>query len=113
MAPPGRRDELARVGHGREVRHAGGRIEHQEEMDEGIQAWANSLGKYEIMHRCQLAGVHSMPVQDARDRVDNDLQMRHRMMYREIEHPALGSGRCRTRRSTCRRRRLTTTGLAR
>ena len=68
-----------------------GRLKHQEELDKGIEAWAGILGKYEIMHRCQEAGIHSMPVQDGGDRVDNDLQLRHRRMYREIEHPALGT----------------------
>ena len=68
-----------------------GRLEHQEEMDQGIEAWTKSLGKYEIMERCQAAGVPSMPVQSSQDRVDNDPQLRHREMYREIEHPALGT----------------------
>jgi crotonobetainyl-CoA:carnitine CoA-transferase CaiB-like acyl-CoA transferase len=67
-----------------------GRLEHQEEMDQGIEVWTRSLGKYEIMHRCQAQGVRAMPVQSSQDRVDSDLQLRHREMYREMEHPALG-----------------------
>ena len=68
-----------------------GRLEHQEEMDQGIEAWTKTLGKYEIMDRCQAAGVRAMPVQSSQDRVDNDPQLRHREMYREMEHLALGT----------------------
>ena len=67
-----------------------GRLEHQEELDRGIEAWTKTLGKYEIMERCQAAAVPSMPVQSSQDRVDIDPQLRHREMYREVEHPALG-----------------------
>ena len=57
-----------------------GRLEHQEEMDQGIEAWTRTLGKYEIMERCQAAGVPAMPIQSSQDRVDNDPQLRHREM---------------------------------
>ena len=67
-----------------------GRLEHQEEMDKGIEEWTKSLGKYEIMERCQAAGVRSMPIQSSQDRVDSDLQLRHRKMYREMTHPVIG-----------------------
>ena len=68
-----------------------GRLEHQEEMDQGIEAWTKTLGKYEIMELCQAAGVPSMPVQSGQDRVDNDPQLRHREMYLPVEHLALGT----------------------
>jgi crotonobetainyl-CoA:carnitine CoA-transferase CaiB-like acyl-CoA transferase len=68
-----------------------GRLEHQEELDQGIEAWARTLGKYEIMERCQEAGVRAMPVQSAQDKVDNDPQLRHRKMYTELEHSTLGT----------------------
>ena len=68
-----------------------GRLEHQEEMDQGIEAWTRTLGKYEIMERCQAAGVPAMPVQSSQDRVENDAQLRHREMYRDANHPALGT----------------------
>jgi len=67
-----------------------GRLEHQEELDEQIEAWTMTLGKYEVTERCQAAGVRAMPVQSAEDRVEHDPQLRQREMYREIEHPALG-----------------------
>jgi crotonobetainyl-CoA:carnitine CoA-transferase CaiB-like acyl-CoA transferase len=49
-----------------------------------------ALGKYELTERCQAAGIRAMPVQSAEDRVERDPQLRHRQMYRPIEHPALG-----------------------
>ena len=60
-------------------------------MDQGIEAWTKTLGKYEIMERCQAAGIPAMPVQSSQDRVDNDPQLRHREMYRDVKHPALGT----------------------
>ena len=67
-----------------------GRLQHQEEMDEGIEAWSMTLDKYELTERCQAAGVRALPVQSSEDRVEHDPQLRHRQMYREMEHPALG-----------------------
>jgi crotonobetainyl-CoA:carnitine CoA-transferase CaiB-like acyl-CoA transferase len=67
-----------------------GRLQHQEELDELLEAWSMTLGKYELTERCQAAGVRALPVQSAEDRVEHDPQLRHRQMYREIEHPALG-----------------------
>ena len=68
-----------------------GRLEYQEEMDHGIEAWTKTLGKYEIMERCQAAGVRSMPVQSSQDKLENDPQLRYRKMYIEMEHPVLGT----------------------
>jgi benzylsuccinate CoA-transferase BbsF subunit len=67
-----------------------GRLQHQEEMDEGIEAWSMTLDKYELTERCQAAGVRALPVQSSEDRVEHDPQLRHRQMYLEMEHPALG-----------------------
>ena len=68
-----------------------GRLQHQEELDSGIEAWTLTLGKYEVTERCQKAGVRALPVQSAEDRVEHDPQLRHREMYLPIEHPALGA----------------------
>jgi crotonobetainyl-CoA:carnitine CoA-transferase CaiB-like acyl-CoA transferase len=67
-----------------------GRLRHQEELDEQIEAWTLTLGKYEVTERCQAAGVRALPVQSAEDRVEHDPQLRHREMYLAMEHPALG-----------------------
>ena len=67
-----------------------GRLAHQKELDERIEAWSLTLGKYKLTERCQAAGVRALPVQSAEDRVEHDPQLRHREMYLEMEHPALG-----------------------
>ena len=67
-----------------------GRLQHQEELDWGIQDWTQTLEKYELMEKCQSAGVPAMPVQSSEDRVEHDPQLRHREMYLELDHPVLG-----------------------
>ncbi len=66
------------------------RLQRQEELDRRIQEWTLTLDKYELMERCQAAGVGAMPVQSVEDRVEHDPQLRHREMYTELDHPALG-----------------------
>jgi crotonobetainyl-CoA:carnitine CoA-transferase CaiB-like acyl-CoA transferase len=68
-----------------------GRIEHQEDMDQGIQQWTQTLTKYELAAKAQGAGVRAMPVQSSEDRVEHDPQLRERQMYTEMEHPMLGT----------------------
>jgi len=67
-----------------------GRLLHQDEMDEQIETWTKTLGKYAVTERCQAAGVRALPVQSAEDRVEHDPQLQQRDMYQEMEHPALG-----------------------
>ena len=67
-----------------------GRLQHQGELDEHIETWSMTLGKYELTQRCQEAGVRALPVQSAEDRVEHDPQLHHRQMYLPMEHPALG-----------------------
>ncbi|MDP6102089.1 MAG: CoA transferase [Dehalococcoidia bacterium] len=67
-----------------------GRLQHQEELDKSIEKWTLSLEKYELMERCQSAGVRSMPVQSNENRVEHDPQLRHRNMFQALEHPVLG-----------------------
>ncbi len=67
-----------------------GRLEHQEEMDQGIQEWTQTLEKYQVMERCQASGVPAMPVQSTENRVQHDPQLRHRELYLELDHPELG-----------------------
>jgi benzylsuccinate CoA-transferase BbsF subunit len=70
-----------------------GRLEHQAELDEHIEAWSMTLGKYELTDLCQTKGVRALPVQSAEDRVEHDPQLRERGMYQPMEHPALGSNK--------------------
>ena len=48
-----------------------GRLQHQKELDEQIEAWSQTLSKYELTERCQAAGVRALPVQSAEDRVED------------------------------------------
>ena len=67
-----------------------GRLEHQEELDQRIEAWTQTLEKYELAERCQASGVPAMPVQSNEDRVQRDPQLRHRAMFTELPHAGLG-----------------------
>ena len=67
-----------------------GRLQHQESLDEGIEAWTKTLGKYAVMEACQSAGVRAMPVQSSEDRIENDPQLAHRALFTEMDHPVLG-----------------------
>ncbi len=66
------------------------RLAQQDALDAWVESWTTTLGKYDIVERLQAAGVRAMPVQSAEDRVENDPQLRHRGMYRPMEHPDLG-----------------------
>ena len=66
------------------------RLKNQEELDQGIQAWTLTLEKYDLMEKCQAAGVPAMPVQSTENRVEHDPQLRHREIFQEMEHPELG-----------------------
>ena len=67
-----------------------GRLEYQDEMDQGIEEWTSTLDKYELAEKCQAAGVRAMPVQSSQDRVETDPQLRSRGMFTEVEHTMLG-----------------------
>jgi crotonobetainyl-CoA:carnitine CoA-transferase CaiB-like acyl-CoA transferase len=67
-----------------------GRLQNQEELDQSIQAWTLTLEKYDLMEKCQAAGVPAMPVQSTENRVEHDPQLRHREIFQEMEHPELG-----------------------
>jgi len=68
-----------------------GRIERQDEMDQGIEEWTLTLEKYELTQKCQAAGIRAIAVQSSQDRVEHDPQLRERGMYSELEHPMLGT----------------------
>jgi crotonobetainyl-CoA:carnitine CoA-transferase CaiB-like acyl-CoA transferase len=67
-----------------------GRLQYQDELDQGIESWTQTLDKYTLTDTCQAAGVRAMPVQGAADRVVHDPQLRARGLYYETEHAVLG-----------------------
>jgi crotonobetainyl-CoA:carnitine CoA-transferase CaiB-like acyl-CoA transferase len=85
-------DVMGRPGWATDVKFSGvmGRLQHQEELDEGIERWTLTLEKYELTQKCQAAGVRAMPVQSSEDRVEHDPQLRARGLYTELDHPVLG-----------------------
>lgn len=68
-----------------------GRIQHQEDLDRGIEAWTQTLEKYQLADRCQAAGVRAAPVQSNEDRVEHDPQLRAQGMYTPVHHAVLGT----------------------
>src|SRR5215472_6336469 len=90
MAETGAGDGRSVMGRLAEVCHRRRPLAAPDELDDKIEAWSMTLGKYELTERCQDAGVRALPVQSAEDRVEHDPQLRHREMYLAMEHPALG-----------------------
>jgi crotonobetainyl-CoA:carnitine CoA-transferase CaiB-like acyl-CoA transferase len=48
------------------------RVLHQDELDAIIGKWTRARRRYDIMRRCQAAGIGAAVVQSAEDRVDSD-----------------------------------------
>jgi len=69
MGQPGLTDDPRFATHG-------ARLEHAAELDALIAAWTASQDRYAVMERLQAAGVAAGAVQDARDLVENDPQLR-------------------------------------
>src|SRR5437762_37872 len=67
------------------------RLEHQDELDAGIERWTTTLDKYEVTALCQAAGVRAAPVQSTEDRVEHDPQLRARGMFTPMTHPVVGT----------------------
>ncbi len=61
MAASGAGDGRSVMGRLGEIRHGRRTLARQEELDEGIEAWSMTLGKYELTERCQAAGFAPSP----------------------------------------------------
>jgi crotonobetainyl-CoA:carnitine CoA-transferase CaiB-like acyl-CoA transferase len=66
------------------------RVKNQDELDAIIGRWTRARRRYDIMRKCQAAGIISAVVQSAEDRVEYDPQLQHREMHPIIQHPELG-----------------------
>jgi crotonobetainyl-CoA:carnitine CoA-transferase CaiB-like acyl-CoA transferase len=66
------------------------RVQHQDELDAIIGCWTRARRRYDIMQKCQAAGIIAAVVQSAEDRVEYDAQLHHREMFPIINHPELG-----------------------
>jgi crotonobetainyl-CoA:carnitine CoA-transferase CaiB-like acyl-CoA transferase len=66
------------------------RVAHQDELDAIIGGWTRARRRYNIMRKCQAAGIVAAVVQSAEDRVEYDPQLQHREMHPIIDHPEIG-----------------------
>src|SRR5262249_15171305 len=55
-----------------------------------VGRWTLPRRRYDIMRKCQAAGIIAAVVQSAEDRVEYDPQLQHREMHPIIHHPELG-----------------------
>lgn len=66
------------------------RVKNQDELDAIISRWTRARRRYDIMHKCQAAGIIAAAVQSAEDRVEYDPQLQHREIFPIVHHPELG-----------------------
>jgi crotonobetainyl-CoA:carnitine CoA-transferase CaiB-like acyl-CoA transferase len=67
-----------------------GRLANQDELDALIETWTINYTPHEVMHKLQSAGVIAGAVQNTKEKVDDDPQLRHRGYLAEVEHAELG-----------------------
>lgn len=67
------------------------RIDHQDALDEHIEAWTAERDPFETMHTLQAAGVRAGVCQVAEDRVDHDPQLAHLQWLVELPHSEMGT----------------------
>ena len=75
-----------------ELATATGRKAHQDSIDARIANWTSNQDRYELMDRCQQAGVPAGVVQTGLDLTANDPQLAHTNMFFNFSdpHPDLG-----------------------
>ncbi len=74
---------MGQPGRAREPRFAGheARIKHQDELDAAVESWTGEHDRYEVMARCQAAGLAAGTVQDAADLATCDPQLAAREFF--------------------------------
>ena len=68
------------------------RVANQDELDAVVGRWTRARRRYDIMRKCQAAGIISAAIQSAEDRVEYDPQLQHREMHPIISNPEVGGG---------------------
>jgi benzylsuccinate CoA-transferase BbsF subunit len=66
------------------------RTENEEELDKRMGQWTKQFTAEEVMARLQKVGVAAGVVQTGDDLVDNDLQLKHRRHFVEMNHAEMG-----------------------
>jgi benzylsuccinate CoA-transferase BbsF subunit len=67
-----------------------GRKENEEELDRLVATWTIELTPEEVMSLMQSAGVAAGVVATGEDLMERDPQLRHRRLFRELDHPEIG-----------------------
>ena len=72
-------------------RYAGAeaRKAHERELDSQVETWTEALEAYQVMERCQAAGVPAGVVQNFHE-LFGDPQLRHRRHFVYLDHPEMG-----------------------
>lgn len=68
-----------------------GRRVHEADLDRGIEAFTSAQERYALAERLAAAGVPAAPVQNARDRVERDPQLRARDYFVPLPHTETGT----------------------
>lgn len=63
---------------------------NEDELDKLVESWTINYAPYELMALLQQAGIAAGVVQNGQDLLENDLQLRHRDCFQELEHPEMG-----------------------
>jgi benzylsuccinate CoA-transferase BbsF subunit len=69
------------------------RKENEDELDRLINEWTAARTAEEVMNKLQAAGVAAGVVETGEDVMDNDLQLRHRGTFHEVDYPGIGKMR--------------------
>lgn len=69
------------------------RMEHQDELDAGINTWTSGRHAKEAQRLLQAAGIPAGRVQRSRELYDGDPQLAHRGTFPTVDHPVLGPHR--------------------
>jgi len=67
-----------------------GRKEHEDELDPLVAAWTVNHTPEEVMSLMQAARVAAGVVATGEDVMDRDPQLKHRRVFRELDHPEIG-----------------------
>jgi crotonobetainyl-CoA:carnitine CoA-transferase CaiB-like acyl-CoA transferase len=69
----------------------GDRVSNADELDKHVEAWSQSMDRYDAMHLLQSHGVPAGAVQDSQDRLENDPQLQARGHYTSWPHREEGA----------------------
>jgi crotonobetainyl-CoA:carnitine CoA-transferase CaiB-like acyl-CoA transferase len=82
--------ELAHLAHDPRFRTLTGRIKYRKDLDALIARWTKQYPPEEVMNLLQEKGVPAGVVQNAKDLIENDPQLRHRKHFVKLYHPEMG-----------------------